>query len=210
MWIKVDDRYKEHPKFAQVGSLGITLWLAGLAHCNHNTTDGFIPWATARSLATWEFLDPRVGSKQMTIGFNDGGNWTYVQSDYVIELLLAAGLWEKAEGGYRVHDYLKYQWSKKQIEAGRDHIRKVRSEAGKKGAEARRQQRLAGLSNRSSNKVDKPLPPLPVTRHLESNGSKEQLPTLDGTDSVTRARGTLTPIGDLLKQLVDKEELSGR
>lgn len=121
-WIKVDDHFDEHPKLARVGPLGWSLWLAGLAYCNRNLTDGFIPYITARRLVSWEFLMPRDGSdveQVWSIGINTGMHGEDVDSDLVIGLLIDAGLWEEVTAGYRVHDYQEYQPSKADVVAER-------------------------------------------------------------------------------------------
>ena len=70
-WVKIDDHFDEHPKIAQAGPLAVAVWLAGLAYCNRNLTDGFIPWSKAQGLVSWQFLgaesdDPR-GRKRYTV-----------------------------------------------------------------------------------------------------------------------------------------------
>jgi hypothetical protein len=126
-WIRIDDQYDEHPKFAKAGPLGIALWLGGLAYCNRNLTDGFIPWSTARSLVTWQYLDPESngdGRKVWTVGVTCGGTGSEVQCDQVIKLLVGAGLWEERDCGYYVHDYPIYQPLKAQVLAEREATRK--------------------------------------------------------------------------------------
>ena len=115
-WVRVDDRFDEHPKLARVGPLGWGVWLAGLAYCNRNLTDGFIPRASARRLADFEFeLDGETYQLAVTAGM--GG--TDLSPDWVINLLLEAALWEEVKGGYRVHDYHEYQPSKERVLAER-------------------------------------------------------------------------------------------
>lgn len=122
-WIKVDDHFDEHPKLSRVGPLGVVLWVTGLAYCNRNLTDGFIPWSVARSLVTWEFLRPHPDDPDrelvhsVDIGCGTRG-WS-VTADYVIDMLVEAGLWETAAGGYLVHDYGDYQPTKEQVVAER-------------------------------------------------------------------------------------------
>lgn len=122
-WVKVDDHFDEHPKMARVGPLGWAMWLAGLAYCNRNLTDGFIPYTTARRLVSWDFLMPRNGStieSIWTVGINTGMHGEDVDSPLVIGMLVNAGLWEEVPGGYRVHDYMEYQPSKLEVVAERE------------------------------------------------------------------------------------------
>ena len=122
-WVKVDDHFDEHPKMARVGPLGWAMWLAGLAYCNRNLTDGFIPYTTARRLVSWDFLMPRNGSdieSIWTVGINTVMHGEDVDSPLVIGMLVDAGLWEEVPGGYRVHDYMEYQPSKLEVVAERE------------------------------------------------------------------------------------------
>jgi hypothetical protein len=135
VWIRVDDRYSEHPKIADVGPLGVSLWLAGLAYCNRNLTDGKIPWAAARALVCWEYLEPpdAEGKRRIvTVSVTSGFAGDEVDSDYVIKLLVNAGLWEEHPGYYYVHDYPDFQplKSKVLLERGKtlERVRKYREE----------------------------------------------------------------------------------
>lgn len=117
VWIKVDDHYDEHPKFARAGPLGVALWLAGMAYCNRNLTDGHVPWAVARNLVSWLYLD-ETGPTQIYVGNPDSVHEEgAVTSPYVIELLISSGLWTEVTGGYHVHDYEHYQPTREQVEA---------------------------------------------------------------------------------------------
>jgi hypothetical protein len=124
-WVKIDDHYDEHPKFASVGPLGVALWLAGLAYCNRNLTDGFIPWSVAPTLVAWAFSGPRDGADgesyrvRWTIGINSGAHGEDVTSEYVIGLLVDAGLWDEGDDGYVVHDFDQYQPTRAEVQAER-------------------------------------------------------------------------------------------
>lgn len=90
MWTKVDTRFPRHPKVLaaaerQLGPYGHArvsdLWLEGASYANENLTDGFIPRAELKRLSH----DPRPFQ--------------------VADALVAVGLWEPCEGGFRMHDY---------------------------------------------------------------------------------------------------------
>jgi hypothetical protein len=122
-WIRIDDHFDEHPKLAKAGPLGWALWMAGLAYCNRNLTDGFIPWAIARRLVNWEFLgeddgDPR-GRKVYSVSITCGMAGDDVTNALVIDRLVDAGLWVEVDGGFQIHDYDQYQPSKEQVQAER-------------------------------------------------------------------------------------------
>jgi len=133
-WVKIDDGYADHPKHAEAGPLGQALWLAGLAYCNKNLTDGFIPWAHAQRLVCWKYLAPpddQGRRVEMTIGVTSGHHGEDVTTEAVITLLIHSGLWEERDGGYFVHDYPEYQPTKEEVLALRSHLKRESSNGGK-------------------------------------------------------------------------------
>jgi hypothetical protein len=165
MWVKLDDHFDQHPKLAQVGPLGIALWTVGLAYCNRQLTDGFIPWAQARSLISWEFLGPPCEDGRQNvnqIAITSGMAGTDVTCAYVIDLLVSAGLWDVVDGGYQVHDYDQYQPTREQVEAER----KAKQEAGRAGGLARAKALAVApaIADAKAGAVAKSKP-VPVTRY---------------------------------------------
>ena len=165
-WVKIDDHFDEHPKIAQAGPLAVAVWLAGLAYCNRNLTDGFIPWSKAQGLVSWQFLgaesdDPR-GRKRYTVALTCGHVGEDVETPFVVDCLLDAGLWEEVDGGYLVHDYLDYQPSKEQVLAERhatkDRVSRWRERNGV----------TSSVTSSVSNTAPVPVPvPVPVPDTLE-------------------------------------------
>jgi hypothetical protein len=100
MWVKLDDHFVDHPKIVGVGPLAGWLFVAGLCYANRLLTNGFIPENQLPRLlpanGSLASAPARLASK-----------------------LCASGLWRRAEQhgarGYQIHDYLKYQPSKKQV-----------------------------------------------------------------------------------------------
>jgi hypothetical protein len=127
-WVKLTDDFYDHPKFYEAGPLGLSLWTVGIAWCNRNLTDGFIPRAKARTLLDFDRLSIETGTVGELASFGQD-----VDSDYVIQILLDCGLWEPVNGGYIVHDYLDYQPSAAEVIA----LKNARTKAGKKGAAAK-------------------------------------------------------------------------
>lgn len=82
-YLKIDDNAPWHPKHLQAGPVACWLWLCGLAYCQRQATDGFIPTAALPTLGV--------------------GNWRRPAAH-----LVAAGLWHKVDGGYQVHDFLDW------------------------------------------------------------------------------------------------------
>lgn len=121
-WVRIDDGFARHPKLAQAGPLGMAMQVAALCYCNQELTDGFVPRSVARTL-----LD-------FTVEDGDGRLWTITRGcgmigdditpEWIIGILLEAGLWEEAPGGYRIHDFHDYQPSKEHVLHEREGNRK--------------------------------------------------------------------------------------
>jgi hypothetical protein len=129
-WVKIDDKFTEHPKSISVGPLGIAMQVAALCYANTHLTDGFIPYNVVRKLLTFEFSPP--GSDLIyTIGIASGMSGEDVTWEMVSDWLLDAGIWEKADGGFYIHDYPEYQPLKsavlKEREGALNRMKKLRS-----------------------------------------------------------------------------------
>lgn len=154
-WVRIDDSFPDHPKAVQAGPMACWLYVCGIAYANRFLTDGFIP------------------NRQI---------WRLVDCDGVDDLaasLVGAGLWEVADGGYQIHDYLDYQSSAEKVKSDR--------EATRKRVEAHR--------NRESGKFsDKPnVTPLHQRYDGVSNGDVTTAPhTYTHTDTQT-SQETPTP-----------------
>lgn len=94
-WARFDDQFPDHPKVAEVGPLGGWLHVCAICYCSRMLTDGFVPKGQVRKLADIDDVTP------------------------LLTALVAAGLWEECEGGYRVHDYLEYNPAAEQVKAQR-------------------------------------------------------------------------------------------
>lgn len=143
-WVRVDDSFYDHRKFAEAGPLGVAQYVAALAYCNRNLTDGFVPRSAARRLLDWE-----------GITWNLVGNGLFANADEadgidISEHLVACGLFEEAEGGFRIHDYHDYQPTAEEVNKDRDLLSSKRSEAGRKGA-AQRWQNGKQIANEMAN-----------------------------------------------------------
>jgi hypothetical protein len=138
-WAKVDDQFTDHVKVVGLSLAARGMWLCGLVYAARRSTDGFIPASIPQREAAGEDAAP------------------YVQE------LLDAGLWDRADGGYQIHDYLKYNPSKDDLDA----VRIARSEAGAKGAESRwgNKPMANAMANAMANgsQTDAPYPyPIPI------------------------------------------------
>ena len=126
-WVKIDDHFDEHHKFQKAGPLAAALWLAGLAYCNRNLTDGRIPRSKANTLWSWTWFDEpndEGQAREVTLGISSGYAGEDITSEYVIQRLVDAGLWDDHGTHFMVHDYHEYQASKEQVVAEREATRK--------------------------------------------------------------------------------------
>lgn len=123
-YVKIDDAFPDHGKFLEAGPLAGYLALCAIAWSNRNRTDGFIPAVQVKRLASFDELEV-VDDGVPVLG--DANPWRLAED------LVLAGLWEKVERGYQIHDYLDHQNSAAEI----IELSTARAEAGRKGAEAR-------------------------------------------------------------------------
>jgi hypothetical protein len=164
-WVRIDDHFDEHPKLAAVGPIGWGVWLAGLAYCNRNLTDGFIPYSVAEGIGgSWKVRVPvpdEPGVEQIwSIDRGSGMHGETMDTQWVIDLLVSGGLWEEVVGGYRVHDYEDYQPTKAEVLAERA----AKVAAGRAGGIAAATARAKAPATAPAQAQSKPVPvPVPVS-----------------------------------------------
>src|SRR3990167_2815867 len=93
-WVALDDGFFANPKILQAGHAAAGLYAMGLAYCGKYATDGFLPKA-------WVAGHPRK----------------------LVSTLIARGLWQEVDGGFRYPDYLEYNDGKEAIEERRQRAR---------------------------------------------------------------------------------------
>ncbi len=99
-WVRLDDQWADHPKFLKVGDLGKLAWVVGLTYAARYLTDGHLP----------DEVIPRFLSSAKA-------------SLNACAKLVAAGLWERVEDGYTIHDYHEYQPLASSVKAQREATR---------------------------------------------------------------------------------------
>lgn len=92
-WVKIDEGMTEHRKLAELSDRAFRAEFEALCFANRNLTDGLI---TAKQARRWKRAAPE---------------------------LVAVRLWELDPEGFRIHDYLKYNPSRAQVEAARERAR---------------------------------------------------------------------------------------
>jgi len=96
-WVKLDDKFAEHPKIVEAGPVAGFLYVAGLCYANRHLTNGFVPAAHVTALLPRHGTNPAQLSKR----------------------LCAVGLWsettKKETRGFLIHDYLQFQPSRASV-----------------------------------------------------------------------------------------------
>jgi general stress protein YciG len=169
-WVKIDDHFAEHPKIATAGPLAGWLHVCALCYCNRHLTDGFIPARIVGTLADFT-------------GINDEANGE-AKPKQLASTLLHVGLWEEADGGYRIHDYLEYNPSRDEVLATRE----KRADAGRIGGkrsgtarnEAKAKQNASNVPSKPSNKTEAKSNPVPVPVPQDESNDSSDAP--DGAD----------------------------
>lgn len=97
-YFKLDLYFFEHPKVVDLSHPATVLYIASIAYCNRRQTDGHIAQPVLRRMIE---LDD----------YGDGPS-----HHQLAEELVKAGLWEPAEGGWQVHDFLDHNESSEERE----------------------------------------------------------------------------------------------
>ena len=105
-WIRFEDNFPEHPKVLALSDAAFRLHVRAIGYAARHLTDGRVTYAVVSSLSRRASLS---------------------------EELVTAGLWERSDDGFCVHDYLNYQPSRAEVEA----TRKQRASAGRVGGKAK-------------------------------------------------------------------------
>lgn len=107
-WLKIDDGFSDHPKVMRVGNEAVGVFARTAAWSASHNTDGLVPAAVVTMYGGLEQLTPTVVRKL-------GGGPRVIR-----ERLLEARLWEPGElGGIVVHDFLRYNPSRNEVEGER-------------------------------------------------------------------------------------------
>lgn len=198
-WVKLDDAFGEHPKIARISDTALALWVTGLAYCNRNLTDGFIP---------------------NTVGL---GQLRYCEGNATpgIRELEGVGLWQPVKGGWQVHDYADFQPSREAVLAERDaaRARMQRRRSGESSGDVRAN--VPEMFWRSSPTPvpvpvpqDQPLATGKPSRPRKRDELFEALAEVEHTDITALTRSARGKLNDATKQLREigatPEDVRGR
>ena len=176
-----------NPKVREAGKDAVLMYLAGNSYCNQFMTDGLITFAVIPTVANLAFQR---------------------NPDKAVKALVDNRLWIKVRSGYQVHDYLKHNKSKAQIED----LMSKRSTAGKASARSR-------VPTDEPTSVETPVEQVLSVEHLSPSISNSLSFSNDLKQLTTQERGknvyavyedtfgSLTEFtGNLIKQAVEDTE----
>jgi len=154
MWVKVDDRFTEHPKVRLVaerlgggrGTRGrvLALWLAMLCHANRDRTGGFI--SNDFIEACWDDAEPLAVAQAMSEPITDDEVRRHPTLRPARPCLLIA-----EPGGYRIHDYGEYQRSPVEAERLRHERQRAGAAGGRRSGVVRRGRHAPYEANNEAN-----------------------------------------------------------
>lgn len=173
-WGRLDDSLYDHPKLDKLGRHRLAcIGLNTLAQswCNRWLTDGAVPSDRV----------PRLGG-------------TIAQAD----LLVAAGLWERTDDGYRIHDFLDYNDSREMVlekrGSARERMREKRTNRSRSSGEVPTNiTRSSGDVQAPRGRVTRPVPSRPVPS-IVSTGESDNGFDMDLWVKVQRLGEELTGI----------------
>jgi len=117
LWSRLCDTFPDNKKIIAAGdqlgkhgpALAITMYVVALVWSNRQLTDGFLPLAVVKQFHQVE--DPQR----------------------VAKALVAAKLWDAAEGGYQIHDFADWNFTAAQVQAKRLEDRERKKKNGHVG-----------------------------------------------------------------------------
>jgi len=135
-WVRFDDSTPDHPKLSALSSYAPLcgwLWFSACCYSMRYLTDGRIDLPTLHRL--WPFT-----RLHLSAGSNGDGELLAGASHPTVDMLVAAlvsvNLFEEMEAGwYRIHDFLEYNPSRREV----TEARKKKQKAGQAGGLARAQ-----------------------------------------------------------------------
>jgi len=113
-WARYQVGFIDHPKFQQLPSNAICLWIEGKNYADEHLTDGYLP---ASAIKKFRFYSKRNADLLLTsIGAKNAIGSTY------------APLWKRVEGGVQMHDYLAHNEDANSIKARQEKADQKRQE----------------------------------------------------------------------------------
>ena len=160
-WVRLDDNFPDHRKIAELGDYAPVagwLFICGLAYCNRQLTDGFIPKQHVIRLASFRHLSIETAGVKGLVSMGED-----IEADTLAELLEAVGLWEDRDTHWYIHDYSDYQPTKAEVEAEREQKRAAGRAGGLASGRARAKAGASAGGQADTQAKTKPVPvPVPT------------------------------------------------
>lgn len=156
MWVKIDDGFATHPKILKAGITALAIQVRAICYASQNQTDGYIPAEALPIILIG--IDPMQS----------------VWPTYMVN----HRLWDEVDGGYAVHNFLKWNVSKKD----RESWKKKLSSSGKKGMKSRWNKKKVEITNAIS-EVITPVITDPITSLSTSTSTSTLTSSLTSSDS---------------------------
>ncbi|MEV8353157.1 hypothetical protein ACFVTT_23435 [Streptomyces niveus] len=160
-WVRLDDRFPTHRKVALLSDRAFRLYVSALCWSSENLTEG-------RILAKELPLVSRVRSPKTAA-----------------TELEAAGLWDPAEGGWAIHDYLEYNPDRSRVQADR-----AANAARQKAFRDRKKAERDAARNEESNA---PRNGVTQERNSHDGDTKDARPRHEGDTNAQRSGQTNDP-----------------
>lgn len=110
-WVRLDDQAPRNLKIVKAGPAAAWFWVCAIAHCQSQLTDGFIS----------DLLLDQIGVKGAP------------RCHRFASVLVQVGLFDVADGGYRVHDYHDFNETKEEALERKIQLHDDRVRAGRAG-----------------------------------------------------------------------------
>lgn len=136
-WVRIDDQSPRNQKMLKAGAAACWLWVCGIAHCQSQLTDGFIS----------EEALPMIGVAKDAVK--------------LARTLVDVGLWESADGGFRIHDYLEYNQSREDV------LKKRREDSERKRATESARNPRGEMSDSRAPRAGVPSHPIPSEKERD-------------------------------------------
>lgn len=160
VWAKIDDAILDNAKIAKVGVFGFAMHVAAITWCCRNLTDGHVPTSRVTALLTLQNVNIDCANPLALVGGPTSmGGQTGLDPFVVADALVNAGLWNVAEGGYQIHDFLEYNPSKEQVLSARE---KTKKRVGKHRSNVVSNGNVTVLQTKSNGVSNGPVTPHPV------------------------------------------------
>ncbi|MFB4320650.1 hypothetical protein [Actinomadura sp. 21ATH] len=164
----MDDTFHSHPKVLAAEPAALGLWVVAGTWSSANLTDGFVP----------HYVLPRL----------------LPDSDKLAEALVTCGLWRRAKGGYRFHDWSDYNPRSVDVKRERDAAReRMRNLRAKRKAPGQPQKRSGEQQANVRDVFVTPSRPDPTRSSSNEELPRDAPPASPGPPARRADRGTRLP-----------------